>query len=53
VLAPETDRESWWPLKAKGDDHWVLKWRDFDGPPTFARKQREVGLLTLASDRGL
>lgn len=56
VLAPETDRESWWPaivLKAKGDDRWVLKWRDYDEPPTFVRKQRELGLLNPSSDQGL
>jgi hypothetical protein len=52
VLAPETDRMSWWPaivLKAKGDSRWVLKWRDFDDPPSFVRHHSEIGLINPAT----
>jgi hypothetical protein len=47
VLAPDTDRESWWPtvvVGARDDGRWILKWRDFPEQRSFVRKHTELAL---------
>jgi hypothetical protein len=53
VLATEGKSEGWFEaivVKTKGDAQLVLKWRDWEDEPEFARLRTEVAFLPLGFD---